>query len=150
MVGNILGSNRVHLEHAISKVLATGKRRIGMIGLSFKTGTDDLRESPLVTLAEHFIGKGLSLLVYDPEVHLSRLLGANRRFIELHVPHLGSLMREDLEKVIADSDVLVVGLSDVGTLDALKRLVREDQVVVDLIRISEPEKLRGRHVGLCW
>ena len=150
MVGNILGSNRVHLEHAISKVLATGKRRIGMIGLSFKTGTDDLRESPLVTLAEHFIGKGLSLLVYDPEVHLSRLLGANRRFIEQHVPHLGSLMREDLEKVIADSDVLVVGLSDVGTLDALKRLVREDQVVVDLIRISEPEKLRGRHVGLCW
>ena len=83
-------------------------------------------------------------------MHLSRLLGANRRFIEQHVPHIGSLMREDLEKVIADSDVLVVGLSDVGTLDALKRLVREDQVVVDLIRISEPEKLRGRHVGLCW
>jgi GDP-mannose 6-dehydrogenase len=150
MMGNILGSNRVHVEHAIGKVLATGKRRIGMIGLSFKTGTDDLRESPLVTLAEHLIGKGLSLLVYDPEVQLSRLLGANRRFIEQHVPHLGSLMRDDLEAVVADSEVLVVGLSDVGTLDALKRLVREDQVVVDLIRISEPDKLRGRHVGLCW
>ena len=73
---------------AIEKVMATGKRRIGMIGLSFKTGTDDLRESPLVPLAEHFIGKGLSLLVYDPEVHLSSLLGANRRFIEQHVPHI--------------------------------------------------------------
>ena len=74
-------------------MLATGKRRVGMIGLSFKTGTDDLRESPLVTLAEQLIGKGLSLLVYDPEVHLSRLLGANRRFIEQHLPHIGNLIR---------------------------------------------------------
>ncbi len=85
----ILPSNRGHIERAIEKVMATGKRRIGMVGLSFKTGTDDLRESPLVLLAEHFIGKGLSLLVYDPEVHLSNLLGANRRFIEKHMPHLG-------------------------------------------------------------
>ena len=68
------------------KVLASGKRRVGMIGLSFKTGTDDLRESPLVLIAEQLIGKGLGLLVYDPEVHLSRLLGANRRFIEQHLP----------------------------------------------------------------
>ena len=99
MLRGILDSNRAHIEHAIAKVMASGKRRIGMIGLSFKTGTDDLRESPLVTLAEHFIGKGLSLLVYDPEVHLSRLLGANRRFIEQHVPHIGSLMRGDIESV---------------------------------------------------
>ena len=136
MHAGILQSNRAHIEHAIAKVLASGKRRVGMIGLSFKTGTDDLRESPLVLLAEHFIGKGLALQVYDPEVHLSRLLGANRRFIEQHVPHLGSLMRSDIEGVIAGSDLLVVGLSDERIFEALEqRQVREDQIVLDLVDI---------------
>ena len=150
MLGNVLQSNRIHVEHAIAKVLASGRRRVGMIGLSFKTGTDDLRESPLVLIAEQFIGKGLSLLVYDPDVHLSRLLGANRRFIEQHVPHIGSLMREDIESVIAESELLVVGLSDERTYDALRRLVREDQVVLDLVNIPQCQTLRGKLVGLCW
>ena len=150
MLGNILGSNRVHVEHAIAKVLASGRRRVGMIGLSFKTGTDDLRESPLVLIAEQFIGKGLNLLVYDPEVHLSRLLGANRRFIEQHVPHIGSLMREDIESVIGEADVLVVGLSDKKIFEALARHVREDQLVLDLVNIPRRETLRGKVMGLCW
>src|SRR5258708_24319451 len=92
-LGNVLASNRVHVEHAIAKVLASGRRRVGMIGLSFKTGTDDLRESPLVQIAEQFIGKGLNLLVYDPEPHLSRLLGPNRRSVEQHVPHTRPVIR---------------------------------------------------------
>ena len=150
MLGNVLASNRMHVEHAIGKVLASGRRRVGMIGLSFKTGTDDLRESPLVLIAEQFIGKGLSLLVYDPEVHLSRLLGANRRFIEQHVPHIGSLMRERIESVIDESDILVVGLNDAKTFDALTRQVREDQLVVDLVNIPHRETLRGKVAGLCW
>ncbi|MDH3314161.1 MAG: nucleotide sugar dehydrogenase [Betaproteobacteria bacterium] len=150
MLANVLQSNRVHVEHAIAKVLASGRRRVGMIGLSFKTGTDDLRESPLVLIAEQFIGKGLRLLVYDPEVHLSRLLGANRRFIEQHVPHIGSLMREDIESVIGESDVLVVGLSDTQIFEALARHVREDQLVLDLVNIPQREALRGKVVGLCW
>jgi GDP-mannose 6-dehydrogenase len=150
MLGNVLASNRVHVEHAIAKVLASGRRRVGMIGLSFKTGTDDLRESPLVSIAEQFIGKGLSVLVYDPEVHLSRLLGANRRFIEQHLPHIGSLMREKIESVIGESDILVVGLSDTKTFEALARHTREDQLVLDLINIPRREVLRGKVVGLCW
>jgi len=150
MLANVLQSNRVHVEHAIGKVLASGKRRIGMIGLSFKTGTDDLRESPLVLMAEQFIGKGLNVLVYDPEVHLSRLLGANRRFIEQHVPHIGSLIRGDVESVIAGSDLLVVGLSDPRIFEVLARHVREDQVVLDLVNIPQREKLRGQVTGLCW
>jgi GDP-mannose 6-dehydrogenase len=150
MLGNVLASNRVHVEHAIAKVLASGRRRVGMIGLSFKTGTDDLRESPLVLIAEQFIGKGLSVLVYDPEVHLSRLLGANRRFIEQHLPHIGSLMREEIESVIGESDILVVGLSDTKTFEALARHMREDHLVLDLINIPRREVLRGRVVGLCW
>ena len=150
MHAGIMQSNRVHLEHAIAKVVASGKRRVGMIGLSFKTGTDDLRESPLVLLAEHFIGKGLALQVYDPEVHLSRLLGANRRFIEQHVPHLGSLMRSDIEGVIAESDLIVVGLSDARIFDALMQHLREDQTVLDLVNIPQRSKLRANVVGLCW
>ncbi len=150
MLGNVLASNRMHVEHAIAKVLALGRRRVGMIGLSFKTGTDDLRESPLVLIAEQFIGKGLNLLVYDPEVHLSRLLGANRRFIEQHVPHIGSLMREDIESVIGESDVLVVGLSDTKIFDALARYVREDQIILDLVNIPQRQKLQGKVMGLCW
>jgi len=150
MLGSILVSNRVHIDHAIEKVMGSGKRRVGMIGLSFKTGTDDLRESPLVAIAEHFYGKGLSLLVYDPEVHLSSLLGANRRFIEQHVPHIGSLMRSDLESVIAESEVLVLGLADPRIFDVLKRCVRDDQVVVDLVNMPGRETLRGRYLGLCW
>lgn len=150
MLGSILQSNRQHIDHAIAKVLASGKRRIGMIGLAFKTGTDDLRESPLVLLAEHLIGKGLSLLVYDPEVHLSNLLGANRRFIETHVPHIGALMRRDVESVIAESELLVVGLSDARTVADLRRHAREDQLVLDLVNIGDRSGLRARYLGLSW
>jgi len=150
MLGGVVTSNRTHIEHAIGKVLSSGRRRVGMIGLSFKTGTDDLRESPLVLIAEQFIGKGLSLLVYDPEVHLSRLLGANRRFIEQHVPHIGSLIRGDIESVIAESDILVVGLSGAPILDALAREVREDQIVLDFVNIPPGRIPRGKVVGLCW
>ena len=147
---SLLPSNRMHLDHAIAKVLATGKRRVGMLGLSFKSGTDDLRESPLVLLAEHLIGKGLSLLVYDPEVHLSQLLGANRRFIEQHVPHIGSLLRAGLEEVIRESDVIVVGLNDRRVFDLLGQHVREDQFVLDLVSMPRARTLNARMAGLCW
>jgi len=150
MLGAILSSNRQHIDHAIAKVLQSGCRKIGMIGLSFKTGTDDLRESPLVLLAEHFIGKGLQLLVYDPEVQLSSLLGANRRYIEQHVPHLGQLIRNDIESVIDESELLVVGLSDARVVAALKEHVRPDQTVLDLVKVSGESKLLGRYTGLCW
>jgi len=150
MLGGILPSNRTHVERAIAKVLESGRKRIGMVGLSFKSGTDDLRESPLVTLAEQLIGKGLQILVYDPEVQLSRLLGANRRFIEQHVPHIGSLMCDDLHDVITESDLLVVGMNDARTVRMLKERVRAEQVVLDLVNIGRRDGLRGKYVGLCW
>jgi GDP-mannose 6-dehydrogenase len=150
MHAGILPSNRAHVDHAIAKVMETGKRRVGMIGLAFKTGTDDLRESPLVLLAEHLLGKGFSLLVYDPEVHLSSLLGANRKFIENHLPHIGQLIRKDLEIVAGESDVLVLGLNDKKTLQELKRVARPDQVVLDLASVGATPDLRAQYVGLCW
>ncbi len=150
MLGGILQSNRAHAEHAIQKVLASGKRKIGMIGLSFKPGTDDLRESPLVLIAEQFIGKGLSLAIYDPEVHLSRLLGANRRFIEQHIPHLGELLTSDLDRIVAESDVLVVGMNDCGTLERLRGRVRSDQIIFDLVNVGDRFDFGPGVQGLCW
>jgi GDP-mannose 6-dehydrogenase len=150
MLGAILASNRVHIEKAVDKVLATGQRRIGFIGLSFKTGTDDLRESAMVALAEQLIGKGMSLLVYDPEVHLSRLLGANRRFIEQHVPHIGSLIRPTLHEVVTHSDVLVVGLADDAVLEQVRAAVRRDQLIIDLVNIPGAREWPCAIDGLCW
>lgn len=150
MLSAILGSNRAHIDLAIAKVMGSGKRRVAMIGLSFKTGTDDLRESPLVSLAEYFIGKGLQLSIYDPDVHLSNLLGANRRFIEQHVPHIGSLLRRDLVSVLHDAEVIVVGLEQAAIFDALREHVRDDHLIIDLVNIPSRMGLRGAYAGLCW
>ena len=147
---SLLASNRIHLDHAISKIMASGCRRVGMLGLSFKTGTDDLRESPLVALAEHLIGKGLSLRVYDPEVHLSQLLGANRRYIEDHLPHIGSLLDANIENVIGHSDLVVVGLQDSRVIETVRAHIRDDQTVLDLVRIPDQERPKGRYIGMCW
>ena len=150
MLAGILPSNRVHIDLAIAKVMESGKRRIGMVGLAFKSGTDDLRESPMVLMAEHLVGKGLSLLVYDPEVHLSNLLGANSSFMQRHLPHLGTLIRADLQPVVDESEILVVGLGDKRTVEQVKRLARPDQIVIDLANIGGPEGLKAQYVGLCW
>ena len=150
MLSNILASNRNHVDLAIDQVLETGKRKVGFMGLSFKTGTDDLRESPLVTLAEHLIGKGLELAIYDPEVHLSRLLGANRRFIETRLPHLGALLRGEIREVIDEAEVIVVGMSDPAIRDALSSHTRSDQVVIDLVNLPNRDDIRAQVKGLCW
>jgi GDP-mannose 6-dehydrogenase len=149
MLGAVLPSNRAHFDQAVIKILASGRHRVGMLGLSFKQGTDDLRESPAVALAERLIGKGLSLLIYDTEVHLSNLLGANRRFIATHVPHIGSLLRADIGDVIGASEVVVVGVKDARVIDGLKQYLRDDHVVLDLVNIQR-DGMRGTFEGLCW
>ncbi len=150
MLGGIMQSNRSHLDLALRKVLAIGKRRIGFVGLSFKTGTDDLRESPLVTLAEQLIGKGMQLTIYDPEVQLASLLGANRSYIEQHLPHIGAMMRQDLEEVIGEADVLVVGLSGQAIAETLAAKCRPEQSVVDLVGLPNRSAIAAEVRGLCW
>lgn len=150
MLGSILQSNRAHIDLALAKVLGSGARRVGMLGLSFKPGTDDLRESPLVTMAEHLIGKGLNLLVYDPEVHLSSLLGANRRFIEQHLPHIGQLLRPDVAEVIGHAEIVIVGMQDRRVVEALRQHLKPNQKVLDLASLPERGSLPGQYEGLCW
>ena len=129
---------------------ALGRRKVGFVGLSFKTGTDDLRESPMVSLAELLIGKGYELRIYDPEVHLARLLGANKSFIEQHLPHIGQMLAPELDAVVAGSDVLVLSSSSRPVIDALARLARPEQVVIDLVNLPADVPLRASVQGLCW
>jgi GDP-mannose 6-dehydrogenase len=150
MLSHIMASNQAHLDLALQKVLATGKRRIGFIGLSFKTGTDDLRESPLVALAEQLLGKGMQLAIYDPAVQLSRLLGANRKYIETHLPHLGDLLSSDLAEVISGAEVLLIGLSSTEVIDALVAHGRAGQTVLDLVHLPALPAITARVEGLCW
>ena len=150
MLAGILSSNRQHLDLALSKLLARGKRKIGFIGLSFKTGTDDLRESPLVTLAEQLIGKGVQLSIYDPEVHLASLLGANRSFVEKHLPHIGQMLKADLSDVIAGSELLVMGLSGADVAKQVAELARPDQYLLDLVNLPNTADFKSEVEGLCW
>jgi GDP-mannose 6-dehydrogenase len=149
-IASLLPSNNLHIEHAIGAVLRSGKKSVGMIGLSFKSGTDDLRESPLVVMAERFIGKGLNLKIYDPEVNVARLVGANRRYIEESIPHISSLMSDSVEKVIDGAEVVVVGLSDRPLLEQVRKRVAAHQLVVDLVGIAGRDTLPGAYFGACW
>lgn len=144
----IAPSNQLQIDRAIAKILDTGKRRIGVVGLSFKPGTDDLRESPMVRLTEHLIGKGCEVAVCDPDVHLSRLLGANRRFIDRHVPHLGALMLDRVADVVLRSDVLV--LANGRLLDELDAHLREHHVVMDLAGVPRRHRGPAKWIGLSW
>jgi GDP-mannose 6-dehydrogenase len=109
VIQSILGSNQLQIQHAIDQVIETGKKRIGLLGFSFKAGTDDLRESPIVILAEALLGKGYELRIYDRNVSLARLVGANKEYIDEQIPHLSSLLCETIDEVLDHSDVIVVG-----------------------------------------
>jgi GDP-mannose 6-dehydrogenase len=150
MLGGVLGSNRAHIDCAIDEVMKPASRKVGMIGLSFKKGTDDLRESPLVAVAERLIGKGYDLRIFDPEVNLSRLIGANKRFIEQSIPHIGNLMVGTAEEAIGHGDTILVGLSGRGIEAALSSGLQARHLVVDVVGLP----LRGHggssYVGICW
>lgn len=150
MLASVLPSNGAHIEHAIEAILARGKRSIGMVGLSFKSGTDDLRESPFVIMAERFIGKGLQLCIYDPEVNVARLIGANRRFIEESIPHIASLMTTELEALIRNADVLVVAMKSPEVLAALEAHSRPEQLLLDTVVLPNRCNFKAHYLGMCW
>ncbi|GAA4539874.1 nucleotide sugar dehydrogenase [Amycolatopsis samaneae] len=150
ILAHVLPSNDEHLQRAYELVARTGKRKIGLFGLSFKPGTDDLRESPLVELAERLLGKGYDLKIYDANVSLSRLMGANREYIESRLPHLGQLLAGSIGEVLAHADVCLVGCTDAAVSAALPR--GGDQVLIDLVRLPDAATRRNEkgYVGLAW
>ena len=150
VISSILPSNRMQIEHAVNAVLDTGKKRIGLLGFSFKAGTDDLRESPIVILAESLLGKGCSLKIYDKNVSIARLVGSNKDYIEGQIPHLSSLLCDTLEEVIDGSEVIVVGNQSPEFAAALETC-RPDQIVIDLVRVPVPGALlQAEYRGICW
>lgn len=148
VLGAILPSNRQQIERAVEMVLATNKRRVGVFGFSFKAGTDDLRESPMVTLIETLLGKGLQLMIYDRDVSLARLFGANKEYIEHQIPHISQLMSTSKDEVIEFGEVLVIG----NKSDEFKEIEdkrREEQIVIDLVRLFEGTS-DTTYQGICW
>jgi GDP-mannose 6-dehydrogenase len=150
VIQSILGSNRLQIDHALDLVTQSGLKRVGLLGFSFKAGTDDLRESPMVILGEALLGKGYQLSIFDRNVSLARLVGANKDYIEKQIPHLSSLLREDIDEVIEGSDVIVVGNPAPEFVDAVKRC-RPEQIVIDLVRLPlQAGDVRARYEGICW
>jgi GDP-mannose 6-dehydrogenase len=143
-------SNELQARLGVEMVLQTGKKRVGILGLSFKAGTDDLRESPMVYLAETLLGKGYDLKIYDENVSLARLTGANKQYIEKVIPHISSLLCSSFDEVLATSEVLVVGNRPPATASFLNG-VNSNHIVIDLIRIKE--ELDGtdeNYQGIGW
>jgi len=145
----ILQSNAVQVQLGLQLITSLGKKRIGFLGMAFKPDTDDLRESPLVSVIESLLGKGYHIRIYDRNVSTSRLIGANRRFIEEHIPHLSSLLVEDINDLAAGADVVVVGYQSPEFAQAIQSL-RADQAVVDLARLAPKVTTDARYEGICW
>ncbi len=145
----VLPSNRRQIERAVEMVYATGRKRIGVLGFSFKAGTDDLRESPMVTLIETLIGKGMQLAIYDRDVSLARLFGANKQYIEREIPHIAQLMRESIDEVLDHAEVLIVG-NKAEEFRQLESRLRSDQTLIDLVRLFDGKTTGGAYQGICW
>jgi GDP-mannose 6-dehydrogenase len=148
MLNALSDSNEALIESIAETVMQAGNRRIGMIGLSFKGGTDDLRESPAVTLAERLFGKGYDLKIFDANVNYSKLMGSNLAFIQQHIPHLSERLTDDLAGVVAHGETLIVTHSDLG--GAAMPTLRSDQTVIDLVRLPGLANAGARYIGLHW
>jgi len=145
----ILASNAAQVRVGLQMIMAHGKKRIGFLGMAFKPDTDDMRESPLVEVIETLLGKGYAVRIYDRNVATSRLIGANRRFIDEHIPHLSSLLVADTDALIKDAEVIVVGYQSPEFAEALRRL-RPEQTVVDLARLAKKVDTPAHYEGICW
>jgi len=150
MLNSILTSNRLQVDRAVTLVKNTGKNKVGVLGLSFKAGTDDLRESPIVNLIESLIGKGFSVSIYDEEVSLARIHGANKRYIEHSIPHISSLLKDSIGEVLEQSEVLVVAKRGKCFEESVASL-NHGSVVIDLVHIfSDASKRPAAYDGICW
>jgi len=141
-------SNRLQVQKALDMILQAGNKRVGVLGFSFKAGTDDLRESPMVTLIETLLGKGLELVIYDRDVSLARLVGSNKEYIEQEIPHIAKLMQSSIEDVLAAANTVVIGNKSEEFRQIELRL-RKDQTVIDLVRLFDRTSGQG-YQGICW
>jgi GDP-mannose 6-dehydrogenase len=150
VIQSILPSNRLQIDRALEEIVDTGRKDVGLLGFSFKEGTDDLRESPMVILAEALLGKGFRLSIFDRSVSMARLVGANKIYIDQQIPHLSSVLRESIDEVLDRSDVIVIGNRSPEFAEAIARC-RPDQIVIDLVRLpAGGPPIRADYRGICW
>ncbi len=147
---NVQRSNDLHVERMVNVIQSMGQKSVGMLGLSFKRGTDDLRESPLVELVERLLGKGYPVSIYDENVLVSRLRGGNKAYIEQRLPHISQLMVENLDDLIDDSELLIVGAAQPSFADALAKRAN-GKTVIDLVGLLKSAKAgEPNYHGICW
>ncbi|PYS16355.1 MAG: GDP-mannose dehydrogenase [Acidobacteria bacterium] len=137
LLESILPSNSEHIERAAETILSLSKRKIGVLGLSFKPGTDDLRESPIVHLVKRLIAEGCDVQIWDDNVALGKLIGSNREFIESYIPHIGTLLRDDIRNVLGHADVVVLGTNSVA-VEELRKGLHDDQHLIELNNLTSP------------
>lgn len=149
-LGGLLDSNEAHIKRAYDLVARDGRRKVALFGLAFKPGTDDMRDSPLVALAERLLGKGFDIAIHDDFVKLSRLLGKNKEFIEREIPHLDRLLRDTPEAALQDAEVIIVGHADVAARNAIAAGARGKRIV-DLSGYADLRNIPGaEYEGICW
>jgi len=149
ILGSILPSNERQVSRGLELIMEKGHKQIGVLGFSFKAGTDDLRESPVIEVIERLIGKGHDLRIYDRNVQMAKLVGANRDFILNRIPHISRLMVDNIDAVLEHAQTIVIGNNDPEFQEVPSRL-REDQCLVDFIRVTPNRSLNGRYDGICW
>jgi GDP-mannose 6-dehydrogenase len=149
ILSSILPSNDAQVRRGIDLALKNGHKRIGVLGFSFKAGTDDLRESPLIEVIERLIGKGYDLRIYDRNVTIASLTGANRDFILNHIPHISRLMVDSIQSVLDHAETIVIGNND-PEFRQVPAQTRDGQVVVDFVRIADRQSEEGKYDGICW
>jgi GDP-mannose 6-dehydrogenase len=145
----ILPSNALQIERGLRMIMEKGNKKVGVLGFSFKPGTDDLRESPMVEVIERLLGKGYEICIYDRNVKLASLVGANREYILNRISHISNLMVESIDEVLAQADTLVIGNNDIEFSGILDR-IKDGQVVVDLVRITDDWSEKEAYDGICW
>lgn len=148
LLNSILPSNRQQVERAIAMITSKGRRKVGVLGFAFKAGTDDLRESPVVDVIEHLIGKGYDLRLYDDNVNMAALTGANRDYILNHIPHISRLMVDTVDEVMEFADTVLVGNGANEFRSAVANL-RPGQTVIDLVRVTDRTSDEN-YDGICW
>ena len=148
LINAILPSNQRQIEKGIKMIAEKGNKKIGILGFSFKAGTDDLRESPLVNVIEYLIGKGYELKLYDKNVNLAALTGANQDYILNHIPHISKLMASSMDEVLNFAETIVIG-NGAAEFRNVPNELKPGQVVVDLVRIV-PNQSGDRYDGICW
>jgi GDP-mannose 6-dehydrogenase len=146
---SILPSNEIQIRQGLRLIMENGHKRVGVLGFSFKAGTDDLRESPVIELIERLLGKGHDLRIYDRNVNIASLVGANRDFILNRIPHISRLMVGDIDAVLEHAQTVVIGNRDTDFKNVPERL-RDDQRLVDLVRINDKRSENGSYSGICW